>query len=79
METLKSLGCEATWVRISLVTNQFGFPRKARFSAAKVMYQANIYIKTNQNRELYSVRPQDFQHGRPDYNHFKTASYIGVA
>ena len=42
------------------------------------MYRANIYIITNQNGELYSVRPQDFQHGRPDYEHFKTASYIGV-
>ena len=34
------------------------------------MYRANIYIITNQNRELYSVRPQHFQHGRPDYENF---------
>ena len=37
------------------------------------------FILTNQNREFYSVWPQDFQHGRPDYEHFKTPSYIGVA
>ena len=43
------------------------------------MYRANIYIITNQKRELYSVRPQHFQDGRPDYEHFKTASQIGVA
>ena len=43
------------------------------------MYQANIYSITNQNRELYSVRPQDIQHGRPDYEHLKSASQIGVA
>ena len=52
--------------------------RKARFSAAKVI-RANIYIITNQNRELYSVRPQNFQHGRLDYEHIKAASQIGVA
>ena len=52
---------------------------KAQFSTAKVMYRANIYIITNQNRELYSVRPQHFQHGRPDYRRFKAASQIGVA
>ena len=42
------------------------------------MYRAMIYIITNQNRELYSVRPQDFEHGRPDYEHFKTAYNIGL-
>ena len=41
--------------------------------------KGNIYIITNQNRELYSVRPQDFGHGRPDYEHLKTASQIGAA
>ena len=41
--------------------------------------KGNIYIITNQNRELYSVRPQHFQHGRPDYRHLKPAFQIGVA
>ena len=41
--------------------------------------KGNMYNITDQNRELYSVRPQDFEHGRPDYEHFKTASQIGVA
>ena len=33
--------------------------------------KGNIYIITNQNRELYSVRPQDFYHGRLAHEHFK--------
>ena len=49
--------------------------RKATIFGGK----GNIYIITNQNRELYSVRPQHFQHGRPDYEHIKTASQIGAA
>ena len=41
--------------------------------------KGNIYIITNQNRELYSDRPQDFEHSRPDHEHFKSASQIGAA
>ena len=36
--------------------------------------KGNIYIITNQNRELYSVRPQDFEHGRLAHEHLKSAS-----
>ena len=30
------------------------------------------------NRELYSVRPQNFKHGRPDYGHLALAYYIAL-
>ena len=42
--------------------------------------KGNIYIITNQNRELYSVRPQDLEHGDLAHGHLiKTASQVGAA
>ena len=41
--------------------------------------KGNIYIITNQNRELYSVRPQDLEHVTSAHVHLKTASQVGAA
>ena len=41
--------------------------------------KGNIYIITNQNRELYSVRPHDLEHGDLAHGHLKTASQVGAA